>query len=320
MSERGSPGGILRLRELATRLAARVGGVPAVLALRAVLREYDAAGGGLVASGLAYAALVALLPGLLLVVSVVALIVGDPAVRDRLVVAIGEAVPPLEGLSRSALDQVTGGAVPTGIVAILGLLWGSSRFYAALDGAFARIFRNAPRRNILQQSARGLAATGLFVMLPVAALFTGSVVSWAIDAAPAGAELSDVLRQVWRVASPVGSIALFVVGTAVVYRFVPARRLATRDFVPPALVVGVVMAAFTQVFTFVAPRLLGVAALYGAVVTAFALLAWLSFEFNFLLLGAAWTRVRAVGRAGGLESDGGPATSPVGRVAGDLSR
>jgi uncharacterized BrkB/YihY/UPF0761 family membrane protein len=43
---------------------------------------------------------------------------------------------------------------------------------------------------------------------------------------------------------------------------------------------------------FVAPRLVGVAAIYGTFVAAFALLAWLSIAFNLLLLGAAWTDVR----------------------------
>ena len=53
-------------------------------------------------------------------------------------------------------------------------------------------------------------------------------------------------------------------------------------------------ATFTQVFTYVAPRLVGVAALYGTFVAVFGILAWLSIGFNVLLLGASWTRVRAL--------------------------
>lgn len=265
--------------------------------LRAVLRTYDGAGGGLVAGGLAYAALVALLPGLLLVVSVVGLIVDDPAVRARVVAAIADAVPPLEGLARLSLDQVANGAVPTGVLAILGLLWGSSRFYAALDSAFARIFHNAPRRNVVQQTARGLVVTASFVVLPIVVLLAGSVLSWVLDMAPADGPISGAARGLWRIASPLGSILLFIGGTALVFRFVPARRLAVRDYLRPAIVAGFVLAMFTQLFTFIAPRLVGAAALYGAFVTAFALLAWLSVGFNVLLLGGAWARVRALERS-----------------------
>ena len=47
---------------------------------------------------------------------------------------------------------------------------------------------------------------------------------------------------------------------------------------------------FTQLFALLAPLLLRTAAIYGAFVAVFALLAWLSIGFNMLLIGGAWTR------------------------------
>lgn len=262
--------------------------------LAATLAVFDHAGGGLVAGGLAYAALVALLPGLLLVLSVVGLVINDPAVRDQIVVNIGGAVPPLEGIARIALEQVAAGAVPSGVVAIVGLLWGASRFYSALDGAFARIFRSARKRGEIERTIRGLVVTALFVALPVAAVLVGSTASWLIDLAPRPLDIGGAGRVAWTVAPPALSVLLFVAIAALVYRFVPARRLPARAYGWPAVVAGVVLAAFTQVFTFLAPRLVGAAALYGTFVAGFALLAWLSMGFNVLLLGGAWTRVRAL--------------------------
>jgi membrane protein len=302
---------------LASRVAERIGGVPAVRTLRAVLQTYDAAGGGLVAGGLAYAALFALLPGLLLVLSVVGLLVDDKAVRADIVAAIATAVPPLESLASQALEQVASGAVPTSIVAVLGLLWGSSRFYVALDNAFARIFHKAPRRNQLQQSVRGLILMVMFIALPVTALVIGSVTSWLLDVAPAGAEVSGVVRAIWQVASPLGSVLLFVAAAALVYRFVPARRVPRQALLPPASVVGIVLAAFTQLFTFIAPRLVGAAALYGTFVAIIALLAWLSIGFNVLLLGGAWTRVRALARVDATGTDAGQPASRGADPAGE---
>jgi membrane protein len=283
-----------RLRELAARVARKVGGTAAAQTLAAVLKTYDDAGGGLVAGGLAYSALLALLAALLLVLSTVAVVVGDAGVREKIVAAIAQAVPPIEDVARTALEQVSAGAAPTGLVAIVGLAWGSSRFYAALDTAIARIFRSAPRRNFIVQTARGLAVSALLVATPVAALVAGSVLSWFLDLAPAGMVIEGVLRTVFRVASPFLSFALFVFGAAVVYRVVPARRVPARALWPPALVAGLVMAVIAQLFTFLAPRLVGVAALFGAFVAVFAVLAWLSLSFNVLLLGACWARVRVV--------------------------
>ncbi len=90
----------------------------------------------------------------------------------------------------------------------------------------------------------------------------------------------------------------------------PGIRLPTRAFGLPAVVVGIVLAAFTQVFALLAPLLFGMAALFGTLVTAFAMLAWLSIGFNVLLLGAAWTHVRATSPEAPLEP--GPSASPTG--------
>ena len=46
-------------------------------------------------------------------------------------------------------------------------------------------------------------------------------------------------------------------------------------------------------FAFLAPRLIGAAALLGTLATVFAALAWLALSFQALLLGAAWVRDRA---------------------------
>lgn len=287
-------GRVDRARALMTWAVHRIGGLGAVRTLTAVLNTYDTAGGGLVAGGLAYSALFALLPGLLLVLSVVALVIDDPTVRAQIVSAIAKAAPPLEQVSRQALDQVTAGAAPTGAVATLGLVWGSSRFYGALDTAIARIFRLAPRRNIVLQTVRGVVMSALLVATPVAALIAGSVLSWLLDVAPAGVAIEGVLRTVVQLASPFLSFLVFVLGAAVVYRLVPARHVPMRALLPPAFLAGLAMAGIAQLFTSLAPRLVGVATLFGAFVAVFVVLAWLSLSLNVLLLGACWTRVRVV--------------------------
>lgn len=292
MSEPASGTRVDRVRALVAGLAERLGGVPAVRTVGAVFATYDRAGGGLVAGGLAYAALVAVLPGLLLLAGVAGLLITDPALRQTLVEAIARAVPPLAEFARLALDQAAVGAAPSSIVAVVGVVFGASRFYAALDEAFARIFNNVPVRHIVVRYVRALVGTLLIVIVPVSALVVGAVVVSLIrldivvdDASP--------LAWLWlAVGSPLVTLALFVVGVAGVLRLVPARHVPLRVLGRPAFVAGVAIGLFTQLFALLAPLLLGTATFYGAFVAVFALLVWLSISLNVLLLSASWTRVR----------------------------
>jgi membrane protein len=280
-------GGVDRLRALAERVVGRVGGLPAVRTLTGVLEVYDGAGGGLMAGGLAYSALVALLPGLLLVVSIFGILIEDAAVREQIVAAIATAVPPLEDLARTAFEQVSVGAVPTSVVAFLGLLWGASRFYAALDYAFSRVFQGARRRNEIVRTLRGMLLVGLLVIVPLGAIVVGSLTGWLVEHAP-----GDLASALLQLATPVGSFLLFVSGTVLAFRFVPGSRVPARAYLRPAILVGIVLAAFAQVFTLIAPLMTKTAAIYSPFVAIFALLAWLSISFNVLLFGASWARVR----------------------------
>ncbi len=286
-------GRVDRLRALAEGVVRRLGGLPAVRTLLAVLTVYDRAGGGLTAAGLAYTSLIALLPLLLLMVSLIGFVVDDETTREALVTIVAEAVPPLEEFARTALRQVANNAVPTGVVAVLGLLWGSSRFYAALDLTFSRIFHGLRQRNEIVRTVRGVILTGLLVAMPFVALLASTLVGSVLDfLAP-----TDVANGIWHVLTPLGTTAMYVIAMLAVFRFVPPERVAGRAYLLPALLVGVVLAAFTQLFAIIGPMLTRMAAIYGTFVAFFAVLAWLSISFNVLLVGASWVRVRALATA-----------------------
>lgn len=287
-----------RWRVLAERAVGLVGGLPAVRMLLAVLTVYDRAGGGLLAGGLAYAALIALLPGMLLILSIFAILVSDEATRERIVSLIAEAVPPLEDVVRTAFEQVSAGAVPTGIIAFIGLLWGASRFYAALDYAFTRVFHTSRTRNEIERTLRGVLLVGAVVVFPLVALLAGTIVGWVVSLMDQPPDLPGLLTGDLALALHIGSYLLFVGVTLLVYRFVPAERVPRRAFLRPGVIVGLILGLFTQLFSLLAPLLTHVAAIYGTFVAAFAILAWMSISFNVLLLGACWTRVRALATEG----------------------
>lgn len=274
---------------LRTRLA-RLAGRRAVVRARVVLDLYNAAGGGLLASGLAFSALFALLPACLLVLGVSGLFVTEEARRVGLVDALARAVPPLRELLRVGLEQVSRGAAPSSIVGIVGLAWGASRFTVALQDAFGRVFAGTPRRGLVRRNMLGLLSVVALVGAVVAALILGSVASFLEESVLAGTAFTH--RGVWRILSPVIATALTAGAVAVVYRFVPPVRPAWRTVLLPAAGAGAGLALVTDLFVYVAPRLIGTAALFGAFAAIFAALAWLSLGFQIVLLGAAWVRVR----------------------------
>ena len=300
-----------RFRALAERVVGIAGGIPAVRTLMAVFAVYDRAGGGLVAGGLAYAALIALVPGALLVASAVGYLVDDPAMQDLIVEAVANAVPPLEDIARTAIESVAAGAVPTTIIALLGLLWGSSRFYASLDYAFSRVFHSARRRNEVERTLRGVVVTFLFVGLPIAALLAASIASWLLDFAPDQERVEGLPEHScsWRRRSAPSCCSW------------PPCRWSTatcpRSECRPGRSCGPRSSWASR-----SPRSPSCSRSSrrgcsdgwrstARFVAVFALLAWLSIGFNLLLLGAAWTRVRApraTGRQAADDRGSGPGT------------
>ena len=73
--------------------------------LRDVLARYDRAGGALLAGGLAYSALFALVPLILVAAGLAGLLVRDPAVREDVIATITNVLPPLRGLVTLVLTE-----------------------------------------------------------------------------------------------------------------------------------------------------------------------------------------------------------------------
>ena len=217
----------------------------------------------------------------------------DPTVRARVAQALVDAFPPIKDLIDESLNAITAGAALTSILGVLGLVWTVSQLYGALDLAFARIFSGDPERDIIRRTARGLLVVGILVIVIVGFIVLTALTS-AYEAMSPGNDLVPTA-----ITSFVGSTPFLIAGSMasvlVVYRALPPRAPHWRSAVPPAIVVGLALFVLSQIFTFLVPRLVGVAALAGSLASAFIALAWLSFGFQALLYGAAWVRVREYG-------------------------
>ena len=272
----------------------RIGAIldqPAIAAARRILDRYGAAGGGLLAGGLAYAALFAIVPAVLLLAGVIGLVYANPVDRAAFVAVLVGVLPPMRDLIETVLTEAATNAGPVSILGAIALIWGTSRFVVAFEGALARTMGGDRPRGVLAQNLVALVA----VVLMVAAI----PASAALSAALAFLEAAESLGILRGVAGTAISLALAVLPIAatigamfLVYRLVPRPAPRWGAVVVPAIAVGIALTVVARVFAFLAPQLIGAAALIGTLATVFAALAWLALSFQAILIGAAWVRDR----------------------------
>ncbi len=286
------PGRVAALRRRGEDLVEAIGRDRRVRRLQAVLQAADEAGGGILAAGLAFHALFALLPALLLLSGLAGWLIDDPATRAALVGDLVRRLPPLAGPVERTLDRLVSDRGTFSIIGLLGLAWGASNFYGSLDEAMERVFPGGRERSLVERRIRGFGAVGVLIAAAVATVVTGSAWSYVESAIGSGDD-----KAFWRLAGP-GTTAL-VMSAAVlfVYRVVPTAPPDLRAAWLPALVVGTAIALLTNFYTILAPRIIGSLQAFGVLATLFGTLVWLSWVFQLLMTGAAWARLRRDERA-----------------------
>ncbi len=307
MTEEASPKYGTGIRRRVAVIARFVGRIPAVRLFQGVMSGADQAGGPLMAAGLAFHALFAILPALVFLTGVSGWIIDDPVRRSALIRDVIERVPPLAGVAESALEDLVRGRGAFSLIGAVGLLWGASSFYGSLDEAMARLLPGGRLRNIIERRIRGV----LTVLALVATVFGGVILGgiWSVLEGSLGASVGQL--TFWRLVGPTLTVFLMVVVVLLTYRFVPVAAPSVRAAVVPAVVTGLAIGVLTLLFTVIAPRLVGGLAAFGALVAVFAALIWLNFVFQLLIWGAAWTRLRRDAETAGRADSALAATAPA---------
>lgn len=297
---------------LVERILAR----PIVVYVRDVADIYGRAAGGLLANGLAFAALFAAVPTALVTLGLAGWLVDDPAVRAALAEILSEVFPPLADLIDASLQALVEGAALTSIIGVIGLIWTVSQLYVTLDVAFARIFSEEPERDLIRRTARGFVWVAVLIAAVIVAILAISVSTAMHAVLPGAPGLASTVLD-W-VLSPLGLFLAAFAVLAVIYRTLPPYAPDWAELWPPAVAASIALVLLSQAFAFLAPRLLGgTTAIVGSLATVFVALAWLSFSFQALLYGAAWVRVRHHRRRGaGRSALAGPAAAAEPRGGG----
>lgn len=278
------PGLIDRLRARVDALVGRVAGNRRVRPVLAVISVANDTGATLFAAALAFGTMFAFIPLVLLVSGVIGWLIDDPARRASLLGQLVGYVPPLADFFRSSLEGVVAGRGALSIIGLIGLLWGSSAFYGVLDEVMRRIFSGGGARNELSRRIRGFATIVILLLVSVGTISLGGL--WAV--------LDQLVGDlfIWRYAGPLISLGVMVLVVLAVYLVVPTAPPSLRAAFWPSVLTGIGIGLLTNLFSLLAPLLIGGIAGFGVIATIFGALVWLNLSYQILLWGAAWARVR----------------------------
>jgi membrane protein len=272
-------------------MSGRIIDLPPIRRPREIFAVYNHAGGSLLAQGLAFSALFAGLTGLLFAVGVFGYLVPAEADRQRLVDGFTGDLAPLAPVARDGLASVAAHASAFSVIGLVGMVWGASQFYGALDQAIARVFSQAPARGLLDRILRGFVS----VLLLVGGLASGiaiNAVQVAVTTGLSSGPEGDAGRTLAAVAFPLVTAAVIVVAVGVMYRVVPNTDVPVSIVRTPAILAGLVLTCLTELLVYLAPLLAGALSVFGDVAAVFVALAWLHLAFQVVLVGASWTSLR----------------------------
>ena len=246
----GTPAWVQRLLSMVQPLF----GNRRVIRARLVLDRFDVTGGGLLAAGIAFNALFAIIPLAIFASGVIGILVKDPTSQEAITDFLTGLAPPLASFLDTAIGDLANASTSLTIIGLIGAAWGTTRLYASVELGIQAMFTGVKARSLVAKTLRRAVFIVVIAGLIAASIVAATVGSVVLDRAtttgvrgggPVGASCSRC-----RTPSPSWPIL-------VVYLVVPPVRPPRSALWPPAIGVGVLSVAITQVFTIVAPRLVG---------------------------------------------------------------
>ena len=242
-----------------------------------VLSAYGSSQAGNYAAALAFAGFLAMFPMMLGALSIVGVLIRDPATEARFQTLILQVFPSTaQPQLLDALRGVKQSAGWMGLVSIGGLIWSASGIFSTMEFALTQIF-GTKQRGLLRQKAMGLAMMLLLVV--------------AVGATVAANAIAGLFPMAWVISIVIGA-GVMVTLLVLLYRFVPNRTFRLKEVLPGAVLAGILIEALSLGFPLY-ERLSRGFNTYGAQFGLFFLLAaWLYLLSELLLLGAVYNRFR----------------------------
>lgn len=262
-------------------------------------------GGGLLAAAVAYNALFALAPMLMLVVVATESLLGQRGVAQRLLENITGALGPEVAAQFARIVEAYAATrserLGAGIIGVVLIVVAVAGLFGKLQQAFDMLWHVRPRADLpLAIRLRLQAARFLFALLPVAvaalAVIAAAATGWLAGLLGVRTDLAERVAE-----SPLTGGLLGFAALVVLYRLLPYAEVRLADVLVPAATVTVAWIAGTLAFGLYLARGTGSAA--AAAGSVFVLLLWLNFVAIVMLLGCSACRILAQKRGRGGPSE-----------------
>ena len=213
---------------------------------------YRESGAQDLAAAVAYYALLAIVPTILALVSIVGLVLrSEEAYRQAVDVLLWLVPEGLAGEGLQALPRLRDRSGAFGLASLVGFLWIGSTFFAALGRAMNRVYE-VPDWSPVQQRVRGLVGLVAFSLLFLISVVTAIVptVVLGIDEStlPLGLERWKLFTGIYQFLSYALAVLVAILLFGVIFRIVPAAEQAVEDVVPGAVVIGIAFVLLAQIF------------------------------------------------------------------------
>ncbi len=244
------------------------------------------------AGHLAFVALLALFPFLIVLVTVAAAIGSTAAADQALATAFAqlptEVARTLAPVTEQVIDAPRRGALTLGVIAAL---WAASAGFEALRYGFNRAYGVFSSRQAWVRRMQSLALTLLLAVGVVVATLGVVVVPLAVRAAATLVDVPEWQESASALTSRLFGVALLVVTLTAVYKIVPRPRVRWGDALPGAVLAVVLWFALAQAFGFYLREFASLSVTYGSLGGVVAALVFFYLTACVVLFGCEYNAV-----------------------------
>jgi membrane protein len=281
--------------------------------LRDTASEWYRDGAQRLGAALAFYTIFALAPGLVILIAVGGLVLGQEAAQGGIVeqieTLIGRtAAEAIEATLVSAREQGTGVTLVAVVTFVLGLWWVFGELQDALNTIWGVTSR--PGRTILTIVRERFWAFGLVVGIGLLLMASLVVSAWLSAVSRFFAHRLPAPAAVLETVDIAISFGIITVLFAVIFKLLPDVRMAWRDVWLGAALTSLLFTAGKAVIGFYLGRTT-LSSAYGAAGSLVVILFWVYYSAQILFFGAEFTKVRARRRRGGAASGTSGGATPL---------